>query len=157
MLTVVVAGSVALLAAACQTSLQSAYVAPSTEASAIRIASLLEADRAFSARAREVGAAAAFSEFMAEDGKLLGAGEDPVVGTEAIYSVMAALPAEAELSWEPIEGVVADSGELGVTWGEYRLTVPGDGGAAIEETGRYVTVWRKDEMGRWRGLLDIGT
>jgi ketosteroid isomerase-like protein len=157
MLTIAVAGGACLLAAACATGAPSAYVAPSSDVTAIRVESLLEADRAFSARAREAGAAAAFSEFMAADGKLLGAAEDPVAGTEAIAALMASLPAGAELSWAPIEAVVADSGELGVTWGEYSLTVPGENGATIEETGRYLTVWRKDESGRWRGVYDIGT
>jgi ketosteroid isomerase-like protein len=157
MLTVAAAGGLALLVAACEAGLRSAYVAPSAEVTAIRAESLLEADRAFAARAREVGAAAAFSEFMAPDGKLLGAGEDPVVGTEAIVAVMAALPADAEISWTPNEAFVADSGELGVTWGEYRLSLPGEGGEASVQAGRYVTVWRKDETGRWRGVIDIGT
>jgi ketosteroid isomerase-like protein len=104
-----------------------------------------------------VGAAAAFSDFMAEDGKLLGAGEDPVVGTEAIVAVMSELPEGADINWTPVEALVSDSGELGITWGEYRLSVPGEDGAAVEETGRYLTVWRKDDQGRWRGVLDIGT
>jgi ketosteroid isomerase-like protein len=132
-------------------------VAPSADATAIRIESLMEADRAFAARAAEVGASAAFSDFMAVDGKLLGAAEEPVVGTAAIAALMASLPENAEISWTPLEAMVSDSGEFGVTWGEYRLAAPGADGAVVEETGRYLTVWRKDEQGRWRGVLDIGT
>jgi ketosteroid isomerase-like protein len=148
------AGAV-LLAAACASG--GAYVAPPAEATAIRIESLLEADRAFAARAAEVGPSAAFADFMAADGKLLGAADEPIVGTEAIAALMASLPETAEISWTPLEAMVSASGEFGVTWGEYRLAAPGENGVLVEETGRYLTVWRKDEQGRWRGVLDIGT
>jgi ketosteroid isomerase-like protein len=30
-------------------------------------------------------------------------------------------------------------------------------GARPPATGRYVTVWRKDGAGHWKGLIDIGT
>ncbi len=143
--------------AACGTAGRTAYVAPSEGVTEVRTESLLEADRAFAARAQDVGPAAAFADFMAEDGKLLGAADDPVEGTAAIFAVMVALPENAEMSWTPLEAIVSDSGEMGVTWGEYRLSAPGEGGAVIEESGRYLTVWRKDEQGRWRGVLDIGT
>jgi ketosteroid isomerase-like protein len=157
MLRIAAAGAGVLLATACGAGPRDAYVAPSSAVVEIRAESLLAADRAFAARAREVGAAEAFIDFMDADGKLLGAAEDPVVGSEAIFSVMAALPDEADISWSPVEAFVADSGELGVTWGTYRLFIPGPAGEAVEETGRYLTVWRKDENGRWRGILDIGT
>jgi ketosteroid isomerase-like protein len=157
MLRIAVAGGFALLLAGCGMGARNAAVAPMSAAGQIRAESLLEADRAFAAKARADGAAAAFADFMAEDGKLLGAAEDPVVGTEAIYAVMAALPENADMSWTPLEAVVADSGELGFTWGTYRLTAPGANGDMVEESGRYLTVWRKDAQGRWRGALDIGT
>lgn len=156
MLRIAIAAGAGLLAAACAAG-GGAYVAPSADATAIRVESLLEADRAFAARAQEVGPAAAFADFMAADGKLLGAAEEPVAGTEAIAALMGSLPENAEISWTPLEAMVSDSGEFGVTWGEYRLAAPGENGALVEETGRYLTVWRKDEQGRWRGVLDIGT
>lgn len=145
--------------AACGTRTGSAYLdvdAP-PEVAAIRAESLMEADRAFAARARDIGIAEAFVEFMDEDAKLLGAADEPVVGSEAIFAVMATLPDEADFEWSPTEAVVSDSGEMGVTWGVYRLAFPGEAGETIESTGRYLTVWRKDGDGRWRGVLDIGT
>jgi ketosteroid isomerase-like protein len=157
MLKIAAAGGFALLLAACETGSRSAYEAPTSEVAQIRAQSLLEADRAFAAKARTDGAAAAFADFMAEDGKLLGAADEPVEGTQAIYDVMALLPDNAEIAWTPVEAVVADSGELGFTWGSYRLIAPGADGEMVVETGRYLTVWRRDAQGRWRGVLDIGT
>lgn len=153
MLKILAAGLLALYVAACA----QGRGGPLGEAAMVRIESLLEADRAFAARALEVGAAAAFADFMAEDGKLLGAAAEPVEGAQAIYDVMAAMPAEAELSWTPVEAMVAESGELGFTWGSYRLAAPGPDGEMQVQNGRYLTVWRKDAQGRWRGAIDIGT
>lgn len=157
MLKAAAAGLVLVLAACATRGEPSAYAPPAPEAQAVRVQSLLDADRAFAARAQTAGAAAAFADFMAEDGKLLGAAAEPVIGTAAIFEVMVALPENAEISWAPVEAVVAESGELGFTWGDYRLSAPGADGSTVVETGRYLTVWRKDAQGRWRGVIDIGT
>ena len=115
-------------------------------------ASLLAADRAFAAMAQSEGHDAAWRAYMAPEAKLLSSDEPPVEGAAAIAEVMAALPEGAALNWSPQEAVVAHSGELGVTWGEYRLTIPD----AEPQTGRYMTVWRKDVRNEWRVILDFG-
>lgn len=133
---------------------------PAGRAEAARAAlaeEVMAADRAFAEMARTVGVAEAFTTYMAADGKLLGAGPDPVVGTEAIFAVFAAFPEEADFTWSPVEAVVSADGDLAVTWGTYSVSFPGTDGEAEPETGRYMTVWRKDAEGRWRGVLDIGT
>jgi len=130
-------------------------LSPAEQASALD--DIMRADRAFSDMAQTVGVAEAFAEFMDRDGKVLGAGETPAVGTEAIFALFAAFPDDALFSWSPVEGYVAASGDLGVTWGTYELGFPDEDGNVDMSTGRYLTVWRKDEVGRWRGFLDIGT
>jgi len=124
---------------------------------AISLDDLMRADRAFSSMAQTVGVAEAFAEYMDADGKVLGAGDAPAVGAEAIFALFAAFPDEALFSWSPVEGFVAASGDMGVTWGTYDLGFPDEDGNVVMDTGRYLTVWRRDEAGRWRGFLDIGT
>lgn len=119
-------------------------------------AEILAADRAFAARAGQVGAAQAFREFMDEvDGRLIPTGVDPVVGADAIYALMGGdAPETVRLVWEPVEAWVAESGDFGFSWGRSRY-IPVDP-EQPEREGRYVTVWRKDAGGRWKGLIDIG-
>ena len=61
-------------------------------------------------------------------------------------------PAGSALSWTPVNAFGAKSGDMGVTTGDWTFTAPG-----IKDIhGRYVTVWRKDASGHWKGLIDIG-
>jgi ketosteroid isomerase-like protein len=63
---------------------------------------------------------------------------------------------EAELTWEPLRAEVAASGDLGYTWGEYRLSVPtAEGPRTI--VGKYATIWRREPEGGWRVVLDTGS
>jgi ketosteroid isomerase-like protein len=119
-------------------------------------AQVLAADRAFAARAGQVGTAQAFREFMDEDeGKVFPTGADPAVGDDAIFALMGGTePPAGRLLWEPAEAYAAESGEVAMTWGRSRF-VPNDPDQP-EREGRYITVWRKDEDGRWKGLWDLG-
>ena len=114
------------------------------------------ADIAFAKRAAEVGTAQAFREFMdAADGLEFGSGP-PIRGADAIFKAMGgAAPVKSRLEWTPIDAWGAASGDLGVTTGTWS-SVPLDG-ARPTATGRYVTVWRRDAAGHWKGLIDIGT
>lgn len=56
------------------------------------------------------------------------------------------------LEWEPLKGVVAESGELGYTYGTYRITEKSTG---RQEQGTYATIWRKDKDDHWQKELDI--
>ena len=114
------------------------------------------ADIAFARRAAEAGTAQAFREFMdPADGLEFGAGP-PIRGAEAIFNAMGgAAPAKARLTWTPSDAWGAASGDLGVTTGTWSSTPLA--GSAPTATGRYVTVWRKDAAGHWKGLIDIGT
>jgi ketosteroid isomerase-like protein len=117
---------------------------------------VLAADRAFAARASQVGAAAAFREFMDPDeGRLIPRVGPIAKGDAAIYQMMGGdAPDAGRLLWTPEEAFVAESGELAATWGSARY-VPATPDTP-ERQGRYVTVWRKDDAGRWRGLIDLG-
>jgi len=57
------------------------------------------------------------------------------------------------LAWHPVEVFAAHDGDMGVSRGRWTLT-PKAGGNPI--AGSYVTVWRKDAKGAWKGLVDIG-
>ena len=113
----------------------------------------MEADRDFARETAERGTAGWVDAF-ASDGKLVGGG-GVIEGHDAIREAMGALDdADYSLAWEPV--FAEASGNLGYTHGTYRReTVDGDGNPVLE-TGRYVTIWRRDEDGQWRVVLDIG-
>jgi len=115
---------------------------------------ILKTDRAFDSMSQTEGAARAFRAFMDPADGLVFAGHDPARGAEAIFKLQGGeAPMETRLHWEPAE-VFASTGDMGVTWGRWVLTATGGSRPLI--TGRYVTVWRKDAKGDWKGVIDIG-
>jgi ketosteroid isomerase-like protein len=57
--------------------------------------------------------------------------------------------------WKPAEAVVSSSGDLGYTTGENVFTFPDATGKVAPHPGRYVTVWKKDDAGQWRCVVDF--
>jgi len=117
---------------------------------------LLKADWSFSKMSLEEGAAEAFKYYLMEDAKLLPAGGDPIAGIETIYEIMKPGYEQIVLRWEPKEANVSNGGDLGYTWGEYTMTFQADTDSQYSLTGKYVNIWRKNESGEWRVIIDIG-
>ena len=117
---------------------------------------LLQTDREFSAYSVQHGAAEAFKEYLLEDALQLPDWELPIHGREQIYKSMAKASGTYTLSWEPQDGAVAASGDLAYTWGIYTLKVPHEDGPERMSQGKYLNIWRKDENGNWRVLIDTG-
>jgi len=109
------------------------------------------ADIAFEKRAQQVSVAQAFRETMDEtDGLQFGSGA-PARGAAAIYQAMGGDGSKGKLEWTPVDAWGSRSGDLGVTTGTWTAS-----GAGPVVTGRYVTVWRRNAAGVWKGLIDIG-
>jgi ketosteroid isomerase-like protein len=101
-------------------------------------------------------AAQAFREFMDEDdGLLFRAGGEPLQGGEAIFNHLGgAAPETGKLLWEPVRAWASESGDLGASWGRSRFQ-PNDP-TQPARAWRYMTVWRRDSDGKWKGLMDMG-
>ena len=114
------------------------------------LASLIDAERSFSALSEAKGIREAFLAWLAPDAVVFRPG--PVPGRPVYEKMVPADP--AVLTWEPEVAEVAASGELGYTSGPYRFR-PGRG---QEPTGfgRYVSVWKKQPDGTWKVLIDAG-
>jgi sulfatase modifying factor 1 len=119
--------------------------------------SLLNADRALSARSRAVGFITAYTAAMAPDARKLDAGVPTAIGHDAIVAVMSRYPADLQLDWNPEEAVVASNGDLGYTWGHFVASAHDDKGDLTSQFGRYLDVWRRGSDGLWRWIADIGT
>ena len=105
----------------------------------------------------------------------LGAARDPRSGLMTAWPELAdQVGARIDLVWNPLDHVVAGSGEVAYTFGEYSATfgppsplgptddgASQDGDASAEESeetapatvagnGNYLAVWQKDDQGRWQ-------
>ena len=115
---------------------------------------VLKVERAFDAMSASEGSAKAFRAFMDSVDGIEFAGGEPARGADAIYKAQGGdAPERAKLHWTPDE-VFASTGDMGVTWGHWTLTAIATGKVVIK--GRYVTVWRQNAQGEWKGLVDIG-
>jgi uncharacterized protein (TIGR02246 family) len=102
--------------------------------------------------AKDAGAIAAL---YAEDGQMLPANSPKAVGRTAIeqgWSGFFNIPGMA-LTFETEKFVFAQSGELAVETGTYKL-VTGEGAAQTTETGKSVVTWHKRD-GKWQVLTDM--
>lgn len=99
-----------------------------------RYRSLIETERRFAAASVELGLRAAFRTYLAREAVIFMPG--PVNGWE----VVAQQPDDgATLEWAPARAELSQAGDLGLTVGAWRRTVP-DG---AQTYGRYVTLWQR--------------
>jgi ketosteroid isomerase-like protein len=111
---------------------------------------LVEMEHAFAQAAATKGTRDAFLEFLADDGILFQPG--PVNGKK-LWSERQ--PRKGLLSWEPVFADVSRAGDLGYTTGpwEFRPNGPADQPVAF---GQYFTIWKKQNDGAWKAVLDRG-
>ena len=114
---------------------------------------MMDADRAFSKMSEEKGMKTAFIEYLDSNGVLLRPNHLPIAGADAVDFLIQQNDSDYTMSWEPKNGVIAKSGELGYTYGIYALR-PSTKDTVIY--GTYVSIWKKEKGGRWKYVLDSG-
>ena len=100
---------------------------------------------------------AAFADWFAEDGVVLGNGQMPLVGRVAIAKSTTWLPKDYQLSWTPTDAVMGPSGDIGYTWSHFEGHSKDVNGNPVTTTGRFITIWRKQPDGNWKVVLDAGS
>ena len=117
---------------------------------------LMLADREFAAAVAE-GGAEAWASWFDEDGAIIQPRVGEIRGRAAIRDFMAALDdPSVSLSWEPVRADIAASGELGWTTGSYVSSSVAPDGTPQRGEGRYVSIWRRQEDGSWKVVMDLG-
>ncbi len=117
------------------------------------IEDLMNIDRGFSQLSQDKGMNAAFLQYIADDGIVLRAGARPFVGKLAVTELLSRSDDSTfELTWEPLDGLVSESGDLGFTYGIYTLVADGS-----DKHGTYITVWKRNLQGEWEFALDTGS
>ena len=112
---------------------------------------MMEADRAFSKMSEDKGMKTAFIEYLDSNGVLLRPNRLPIAGADAIDFLIQQNDMDFTMTWEPRNGAIAKSGELGYTYGIYALR-PSKKDTVIY--GTYVSIWKKEADGNWKFVLD---
>jgi hypothetical protein len=113
---------------------------------------LINTDLAFSKLSVEKGKNFAFSTYIHEKGILIRPNGLPYVGKSVLDSLQKLRPDTAyTLKWKPLFADAAQSGEMGYTHGVWHLSTKD-----TSLMGTYFTVWKKDENGNWKFILDGG-
>jgi ketosteroid isomerase-like protein len=114
---------------------------------------LIKTDKLFSDMSVAEGMKAAFIEYIDSNGVLLKPNHLPIVGANAIDYLIAQEDTGFTLNWQPQNGFVSESGDLGYTYGVYALH-PKNMDTVIY--GTYVSIWKKQADGSWKFVLDTG-
>jgi ketosteroid isomerase-like protein len=90
-----------------------------------------------------------YAELLTDDARLHRNGALPLASRVAVASETA--HRMRDVTWTPINARVAASGDMAVTYGEYRETDR----ASMVRRGYYVHLWLRERAGRWRLAYDI--
>jgi ketosteroid isomerase-like protein len=127
-----------------------AWAAPAAAQQAdTALASLVDADLAFSAASREHGVPAAFLANAADSGLVFTPA--PALAREQ-YAGRPDPP--ILLTWYPVAAKISAAGDLGYTTGPFELRPKTAGPPPAY--GHYSTVWKRQPDGRWKFLADLG-
>lgn len=117
---------------------------------------LMELDREFARLSIEKGATESFLAYIDDDCVLLRPNRTPVLGREKIKEMFNSPDTSFTLNWEPLFADIAKSGDLGYTYGIYTVEMDSPEGTLVTREGTYVTIWKKDQNGKWKFVLDTG-
>jgi ketosteroid isomerase-like protein len=114
-------------------------------------AALFSEDSVFSSISNLNNAQTDFGNFAAPNVRVFRNDKFPLVGKAAGSSVFSANV--GVWTWEPALVNVSRSGDLGYTYGTYRIT-SNDSAEKILERGNYYRVWKK-QAGKWKVVADL--
>ncbi|MDF2157041.1 hypothetical protein [Algoriphagus sp. CAU 1675] len=114
---------------------------------------LLQADRDFAKMGSSIGLKEAFLYYAAPEAILLRNGSKPIQGKESLGSFLEPMNGGFKLEWEPESGTIASSEDLGYTMGNFVLR---DSSNKLLSKGSYLSIWKKDPVGEWKWVVDVG-
>lgn len=120
-------------------------------------AELVRTEAEFFQRALEEGFSAGMHAFMADDGFVA---NSLTLTRDAHAARMKAEKTATKsrnnvIRWKPLRADVAESGDLGYTWGVAESGPAKDG--PFKPYGIYVTIWKRQADGKWKFVYDAAT
>ena len=119
------------------------------------VSDLIATDRAFSDYSAQHGPHAAWDKYLDDAAVDMSAGRDFVFGKATTLRGFEDFPGTASLTWTPIDGKIAKSGDMGYTYGRYVMT-RSTGSKSHVSHGKYITIWKRQADGSWRVVFDGG-
>lgn len=111
---------------------------------------LREEDCAFSKASSIQGTLSAYQSYGHTAIRFYRARQFPATGIEAVRKLVS--HRAGALVWDPLAAEVAESGDLGYTYGVLQFTAEG---GTLGEQSSYLKIWKKIANDRWRVVLDI--
>lgn len=112
---------------------------------------LLDAERDFAQAVAQQGVRDAFLAYLADDAVVFRPG--PQSGKKVYAEEQ---PSTVLLSWHPVYIEASSGGDLGFTTGPYEVRRRAGDEKAVA-FGEYLSIWKRQENGTWRVVLDVGT
>ena len=106
-------------------------------------------------KAGSVKDSASFATFYAEDATVMLPNEPAIHGMDAIKAVLTPMMQDPNFSLSFTTDKVEVSGILAYTQGTLTRKSTGRDGKPLTDTGKYLTVWKKQADGSWKALEDI--
>jgi len=112
---------------------------------------MIKADSMMSAMAGHEGFHQALLSFAQDSLIKPDEGKLPVLSKKALEAEWAGVPDTKGISWKPFKAEAARSGELGYTFGIWKMVTHD-----TTYYGNYYTAWKKGEDGLWKWVVDGG-
>lgn len=106
-------------------------------------------------KAGSVKDSASFVTFYADDATVMLPNEPAIKGMDAIKAVMTPMMQDPNFSLSFTTDKVEVSGILAYTQGAVSFKSTGRDGKPLADTGKYLTVWKKQADGSWKAIEDI--
>ncbi len=116
---------------------------------------LFEVDSGANDMCAEKGHLPVLEMLLADDAIYYPHEKQPIFGKEAILEFIKSGDIKYRVRWQPKEADVAESGDMGWTWGTSQVTFDVGLGDTKTYHSKYVNVWVKDKNGQWKLKLDI--
>ncbi len=120
--------------------------------------SLITVDKDFYLASTQKGTGQAFIDFADDSVILLRQQQFPIIGkTELAKHYLNHENEKTPLKWDPVKAEVTPDGHLGYTFGKWEYHDVDKTGKEISSYGNYVTIWKKQNDGGWKYVLDGGS
>jgi len=94
--------------------------------------------------------------YYSDDASLFPPNAPVATGKQAIHAVWADVIGSASaISWQTDKVEVARSGDLAYLTGTYQTTAKDPKAQPVNDTGKFVEVWKKQADGKWKTVADI--
>ncbi len=119
---------------------------------------LIKVDNDFYLASTQRGTGQAFLDFADDSVVLLRQQLFPIVGkSDLTKHYLNHENDKTPLKWVPVKAEVSPDGQLGYTFGNWEYKDIDKTGKEISSYGNYVTIWKKQNDGSWKYVLDGGS